>query len=52
MWLRRGQRVHQSFPDPAAATGSQEEVMAVFRVVRDDIARNVPELLRPQDKNR
>jgi len=30
--------VHASFPDPSAATGTEEERLAVFRVVRDEIA--------------
>ena len=30
-------RLHISFADPARATGSQEEVLAVFRTVRDQI---------------
>jgi len=33
----KGQRLHWSFPDPAAAGGSEEEVLAVFRAVRDQI---------------
>ncbi len=45
VWLGRGKRVHLGFPDPAKATGTEDEVMAVFRSVRDDIARRVPELL-------
>jgi len=32
-----GKRLHIGFPDPAAATGTDEEVLAVFRKVRDDI---------------
>lgn len=32
-------RYHWSFVDPDKATGSEEEVMAVFRGVRDEIAR-------------
>lgn len=28
---------HASFPDPAAATGTEEERLAVFRSVRDEI---------------
>jgi arsenate reductase (thioredoxin) len=32
-----GKRVHIGFPDPAAAIGTDAEVMAVFRQVRDDI---------------
>jgi arsenate reductase (thioredoxin) len=45
VWLGQGKRVHLSFPDPARATGSDEEVMAVFRAVRDDIAQRIPALL-------
>ncbi len=45
VWLGKGKVRHLGFPDPAAASGSDEEVMAVFRGVRDDIARKVPELL-------
>jgi arsenate reductase len=32
---------HISFPDPAKATGSEEERLAVFRQVRDDICHKV-----------
>lgn len=32
-----GKRAHIGFIDPAAATGTEEEVMAVFRRVRDEI---------------
>jgi arsenate reductase len=32
-----GRRTHIGFPDPAKATGSNAEIMAVFRQVRDDI---------------
>ncbi len=46
IWLGPGQRVHLGFPDPAQATGTDEGAMAVFRAVRDDIDRRVPELLR------
>jgi len=30
--------VHASFPDPSAATGTEEERLAVFRSIRDEIA--------------
>lgn len=33
----RVERLHVSFPDPAGATGSEDERLAVFRRVRDDI---------------
>lgn len=38
-------RLHWPIPDPAKATGTQEEVVSVFRAVRDDIARRVSDLL-------
>lgn len=31
-------RLHMGFDDPAKATGTEEEIMAVFRRVRDEIA--------------
>ena len=34
----RATRVHWSFEDPSAATGSEEERLAIFRRVRDAIA--------------
>ncbi len=30
-------RIHHSFPDPAKATGSEEEIIEAFNNVRDDI---------------
>ena len=40
------ERLHWSFPDPSAATGSQEEQLGVYRGVRDAIrARIESELL-------
>jgi arsenate reductase len=32
-----GKRLHIGFPDPAKATGTDDEKMAIFRKVRDDI---------------
>lgn len=50
VWLGKGGRVHLGFPDPARAVGSDEEVMAVFRRVRDDIAAGVLRLLRERNR--
>jgi arsenate reductase len=36
-----GQRLHWSFPDPSAAQGSEEERLAVFRRVRDEIGDRI-----------
>ncbi|MBN1180592.1 MAG: arsenate reductase ArsC [Anaerolineae bacterium] len=37
VWLGRGRVLHLGFPDPAAATSSEAERLAVFRQVRDDM---------------
>lgn len=33
----RGKRIHWSFDDPSAATGDDEQRLAAFRTIRDDI---------------
>jgi arsenate reductase len=45
VWLGKGKRVHVGFPDPSKAMGNEEQVMAVFRSVRDDIISRVNHLL-------
>ena len=45
LWLGTGRRVHIGFPDPARATGAQEQQLAVFRQVRDDIRRQLVDYL-------
>jgi len=49
IWLGMGRKTHLSFPDPAKVKGTDEEVMAVFRCVRDDLDRQLPELLRREE---
>ena len=41
VWLGDGRKVHVGFEDPARATGSEEERLAVFRRVRDEIRREI-----------
>jgi arsenate reductase len=41
-------RLHWSFPDPSRATGSEEERLAVFRRVRDQIHERLTDWLRPR----
>ncbi|MBK8985567.1 MAG: arsenate reductase ArsC [Chloroflexi bacterium] len=41
LWLGQGKVTHISFPDPAKATGTDDEKTAVFRQVRDDIRERV-----------
>ncbi len=45
LWLGPGIRVHYSFPDPAKAAGREDEVLGVFRQVRDAIVEQIPGLL-------
>ena len=41
VWLGKGKRIHHSFPDPALTDNMDD-----FRKVRDDIAREIPRLLK------
>jgi len=41
VWLGSGRVIHISFPDPAKATGTEAERLAVFRQVRDDIGQKI-----------
>jgi arsenate reductase (thioredoxin) len=45
IWVGKGRRRHHSFPDPAKAVGTDEEIMNVFRTVRDDIEKEMVRLL-------
>jgi arsenate reductase len=46
VWLGKGKRVHIGFDDPAKANGSEEQVLGVFRRVRDEIADRIPSFLK------
>jgi len=46
IWLGQGKRIHHSFPDPAKAEGTEEEIMNLFRTVRDDIEKEMINLLK------
>ena len=52
---RVGHRLHIGFPDPADATGTDEQILAAFRDSRDDIHRRFLEFyseeLKPQLDN-
>jgi arsenate reductase len=41
VWLGNGRKKHIGFPDPAAATGSEEEQLDMFRQVRDGLCERV-----------
>lgn len=40
------QKIHMGFPDPAKATGSEEEIRTAFRAVRDEMRRKLVPFLR------
>lgn len=46
LWLGQGRVTHIGFPDPAAAEGTEEERLAVFRQVRDEIRSRILDYLR------
>jgi arsenate reductase len=47
-----GKRLHWPFDDPATITGNEEEKLAAFRKVRDQIQRRIMEWLNdPQGQN-
>ncbi|GAB4402995.1 MAG: arsenate reductase ArsC [Anaerolineales bacterium] len=45
VWLGSGRKIHRGFEDPAKAEGTEDEILAVFRRVRDQIAAEIPALL-------
>ena len=40
-----GKRIHWSFRDPADATGTEDEILEVFRTVRDQIKKKLTEFV-------
>ena len=46
VWIGKGKRTHHSFPDPAKAQGTDDEVMAAFRSVRDEIENEIIPILQ------
>lgn len=49
VWLAKEKRIQHSFPDPAKAEGTDEQVLQAFRTVRDDIDREIIKLLVQYD---
>lgn len=41
VFLGKAARLHWGLPDPAAGGGSDDELMAGFRAVRDELARRI-----------
>ena len=49
-WPGLGRQVHFGLPDPARATGTEDQVLAAFRAVRDRLMAEMPTLLRQADE--
>lgn len=49
---RARRQEHWSFPDPSAATGSEEERLNVFRRVRDAIAAHIDAFVQPSQESK
>jgi arsenate reductase len=45
LWLGPGRRVHLGYSDPAKVPGDDEARLAAFRRVRDDMLRQIPDVL-------
>lgn len=45
VFLGKAQRLHWGLPDPAAVFGSEAEVLAAFREVRDELSRRITTFL-------
>ncbi len=46
VWLGKGERFHLSFPDPAKAVGNEEQVIEVFRTVRNAMVSQLMEIFK------
>lgn len=51
LWLGEGDVIHRGFQDPAEAHGTTEEVLGVFREVRDLIREEIPLVLNDYRQN-
>lgn len=49
VWLGKGKRKHVGFPDPAKAQGTEDEILGVFRTIRDDMLIKLEALLKESD---
>jgi len=48
VWLGSGKRIHIGFSDPAKVTGTSEEILTTFRVVRDQIRSEIIKVLEEE----
>jgi thioredoxin type arsenate reductase len=49
VFLGKAQRLHWGLPDPAAVIGSEEEILAAFRKMRDELALRIAALFEGSD---
>jgi arsenate reductase len=49
-WPGNARMLHWGFPDPAAAQGTEEERLVVFRQVRDAVRERIGEFLRGEEE--
>lgn len=50
VWIGKERKVHIPFDDPYEATGSEEEIMAVFRRVRNEIREQIVSFLQSLER--
>jgi arsenate reductase (thioredoxin) len=48
VFLKKSNRLHWSFEDPSQPTGSEDQRLAVFQRVRDQIQRRITDWIRSQ----
>lgn len=48
VFLGKAERIHWRFDDPAEAAGSDEDILSVFRRVRDEIAAKLADFVSPK----
>jgi thioredoxin type arsenate reductase len=46
VFLGKAQRLHWGLPDPAAVIGSDQELLATFREIRDELLRRITVFLK------
>ena len=46
VWFGKGKREHRGFADPAKSEGTDEDIMNVFRNVRDSMEKELLQLLK------
>lgn len=49
VFLFGGRQLHWGFRDPATAAGAEEEILKIFRQVRDAIRRKIKNMLSPEN---